>query len=196
MVENHAYFLDVRDSKKISKLNQLLLGILEETQNKQEDEILFPSSDFTALFFITHAIKHLSEDALPLRTYCDWALFLQAHAGELDSNKWREALQDAGVLDIAEALTTLAFRWLEIPPTVFPVKRHIERENQLFKEMIEPLYLPCQETNPWKVFIYKSKRFRDKYKRHKSFYGGNILATLSSSFVYHIHHPKMIFKIH
>ena len=170
LIENHACFLNVRESKKILRLNQQLLDILKGTQTRQEEKLLFPSPEFTALFFIIHAISHLSVNVLPLRTYCDWALFLQTHAQKLDMDRWKKSLHDAGLLDLAETFTTLAFRWMEISPaTLFPIQEHSEREDQVYKEMLQPFYSQCQSTNIWKIRIHS-------YKRHKLFYNCNFFA--------------------
>lgn len=202
MIENHAYLLNVRDSDKIEKLNRTLLGILQENkteQNIQKDKLLFPSSDFTALFFIIHAIKHLSGSPLQLRTYCDWALFLKAHANELDITKWERILSDTGLLDIAEVLTYLAFQWMEVPANFqFQTGKHIELEERLYKEILQPFYPACQSKAFSKVFIYKCKRFHARNKRYISFYGGSLCkhysSSVLSSFVDHVRHPETIFK--
>ena len=187
LIENHAYFLNVRLSKKTLNLNQQLLNILEETQNKQEKKFLFPSPDFTALFFIIHAIRHLSVNPLPLRTYCDWALFLQAHAQELDTDRWKESLHEAGLLDIAETLTTLAFRWLEIPSsTPFPVQKHTEKEDLIYKEMLQPFHSKSQNTNIWKVFIYRRKRYELFYNSSFFIYCLNLLPALFMRYMFNI----------
>lgn len=202
MIENHAYLLNVRDSPKIQKLNQILLDILREykvEQNILEDKLLFPSFDFTALFFIIHAIKHLSSSPLQLRTYCDWTLFLRAHIGNLNIEKWKSILNDADLLDLAEALTSMSFRWMEVPSNLqFPTAKHIELEERLYNEILYPFYPPCQSKAFSKVFIYKCKRFHARNKRYISFYGGSLCKhyTLSvlSSVVDHMKHPETIFK--
>ena len=187
MIENHAYFLNVRDSKKLLKLNRQLLDILKGTQNKQEEKLLFPSPDFTALFFIIHAIRHLSANALPLRAYCDWALFLQAHAQELDTDRWKESLHEAGLLDIAETLTTLAFRWLKIPSsTPFPVQKHTEKEDLIYKKMLQPFYSKSQNTNIWKVFIYRRKQYKLFFNGSFFIYCLNLLPALFMRYMFNI----------
>lgn len=203
MIENHAYLLNVRDSAQIKKLNLVLLDILQQNrtgENIHKDKLLFPSPDFTALFFIIHAIKHLSTAPLQLRTYCDWALFLKEHANELNTDKWKNTLDNAGLLKIAEAITSLAVQWLapslDIP---FPLRDHPELEKRISNEMLKPFYSPCQSKAPHKVFIYKYKRLCKICQRHISFYGGNLykhsFSRFYSSFIDHVRHPETIFKI-
>ena len=201
MIENHAYFLNVRDTRNISNLNQILLDILNQNEKSlkpQENGLLFPPSDFTALFLIIHAIRHLSKGALPLRTFCDWVLFLQVHAAELDTGRWKKTLQDAGILEISEVLTTLAFRWIgSSSETPFPVESHADMENRISKEMLQPLH-SCKNMTRLQIFFYKCKRFHIDYKRHMLFYGGNpftyYLRSVLSSSISHIRHPETIFK--
>lgn len=202
MIENHAYLLDVNDSGKIEKLNQVLLDILQENkteENIRKDKLLFPSVEFTALFFIIHAIKHLSTGHLQLRTYCDWALFLKANAGELDIDKWKNILERTGLLNIAETLTSLTFQWMEVSSEVqFPIGKHPKMEERIYKEMLQPFYPSYQSKTFADVFIYKCKRFHERNKRHTSFYGGSLckhyISSLLSSFVDHVRHPEAIFK--
>lgn len=203
MVENHAYLLSVRDSDKIEKLNQILLGILSDNkteQNVADNRLLFPTPDFTALFFMIHAIKHLSSSPLQLRTYCDWAIFLRAHVNELNIERWKNILNDAGLLDIAETLTSLSFQWMEVPVNLqLSTGKHIELEERLHKEILYPFYPPCKSKTFAKVFIYKCKRFHARNKRHISFYGGNLyiyhFSRLLSSFIGHVKHPERFFKL-
>ncbi|NDV78073.1 nucleotidyltransferase family protein [Dysgonomonas sp. 511] len=200
VIENHAYFLNVHDSVKIAKLNDTLLDILENDlseKHRQANRSFFPPSDFTAIFFTIHAIKHLSTEPMLLRTYCDWALFLQANINELDIEKWRAALTEAGFLDVAEALTTLTFRWLgPFPVENFVTKKHPDWENLLTKEMTEPPYPPYEETTRWRTLLYRYKRFRITYKRRIALYGGNFFTYFFPSLIHYIKHPQAIFKFH
>ena len=203
MVENHAYLLDVNDSVKIQALNQILLEILENNKTEEKipkDKLLFPSAEFTALFFIIHAIKHLSTDYLQLRTYCDWALFLKAYENQFNIEKWRNILEKAGLLEIAETLTSLTFRWLEVPADLqFPIRSHPEMEEQISKEMLYPVfYSTCKSEVPWKIFIHKYKRLNSICKRHVTFYGGSLFKhsfyRFYESFIDHLKCPETIFK--
>ena len=205
LIENHAYFLNVQNSQREFNLNQTLLDILEQDkveQNIQEGKLLFPSPDFSSLFFMAHAIRHFFAESLPLRTFCDWALFLQAHAHELDIDKWKKALQAAGLLRLAEALTALTFRWLAVPSSVksqFPIESHPDCEKSISKDIQQPLHHPSSQSTSWQIFRFKCKRFSFRYKRYASFYDGNALAYHLSSFFssakYHIRYPQSIFKL-
>lgn len=202
MIENHAYLLNVRDSSKITGLNEILLDILKKNEvehKQQEDKLLFPPITFTALFFIIHAIKHLSSAPLQLRTYCDWALFLQAHIHELDMERWKGMLSQAGLLDIAETMTALTFKWMGIPvqPPFSSKAGHPEWEKRISQEMLRPFYPSCQSKNPWKIFVYKYNRFHNRSKRYISLYGGNsytyYISCFYASFIDHVKHPGTIF---
>lgn len=203
MIENHFYLLCVKDSERIAILNEILLTILQNREAKQkiqeDNELLFPPISFTALFFIIHAIKHLSTSPLQLRTYCDWALFLQAHVHQLDMEEWKHILSQSGLLDIAEAITTLTFKWMKSSVSLpFTVESHPEIEERISEEMLRPFYTLCQSNAAWKVFIYKLKRLLSICKRHVSFYGGNLykyfFSRFYSSFIDHIKNPETIFK--
>ncbi|MDR1718168.1 MAG: nucleotidyltransferase family protein [Prevotella sp.] len=202
MIENHAYLLNVRDSSQIAKLDKKLLDILQKNDinsKTKEDKLHFPPIKFTALFFIIHAIKHLSGAPLQLRTYCDWALFLKAHIDELNIEEWRSNLREAGLLDIAEAMTNLTFKWMEIPVNL-PIHSciHAVLEERISNEMLRPFYPSCQSETLWGVFAYKYKRFYARNKRYVSFHGGNFysyfISSFYSSFIDHVKNPGTIFK--
>lgn len=202
MIENHAFLLNVHDSNKIARLNQTLLDMLgseEVIQPSQEVPFLFPSPNFTALFFIIHATKHLTDAPLPLRTYCDWALFLQAYKDKIDADKWKDYLRQAEMLPVAEALTALTFKWMDgagTPP--FTTGSHPELEEVITRETLYPSYTSCKGKMPWTVFRYKYNRFCNNCKRHTYFYGGSFyrhyFSFFAHSFIHHLRHPETIFK--
>lgn len=198
MIENHAYFLNVRDSHKIQALNNVLLNYLKKdkpTKFGENETIVFPSPDFTALFFIIHAIKHLSHEPLPLRTFCDWAMFLNTNKGKLDINNWKDSLRSAGLLEVAEAVTSLTFRWFDLPFSArFPVDHNLDWDNRITNDFFNPPFPVCTNKTLSGIFLYKYKRFRIRTKRHIYLYGGNFAKHLLNSIITHIRQPNTIFK--
>lgn len=205
LIENHRYLLDIHDSPKILKLNQTLLDILdiEETeQSPLKNGILYPSANFSALFLITHAIKHLSTDPLALRTYCDWALFLQAHHQDIDIPKWKNALNEAGLFHIAKVFTELAFTWLDVSPSCSPIpldNNNSDRERWISEEMWQSLYPECKSKKKWDIFKYKYKRYHKTYKRHAHLYNKSFYKDypnyIFTTFKNHIRLPKTFFTL-
>ena len=201
MIENHACFLNVRESRESLNLERKLLEILKQDTclKDTENEILYPPPLFTAIHFMAHAAKHFLVDAMPLRAYCDWAIFLQAHAKDVDTEKWKPALREAGLLRLSEAITGLTFRWLELPSLVsFPVEKHPDLEECIIQEMFELLTPSSQKLTAWQTFLFKCKRFSRRYRRYAIFYDGNSLMYYVSCFfhsvLYHIRYPQTIFK--
>lgn len=198
MIESHSHFLDIKDSKKIKNLNQVLLNIIS---NKPTNK-MWPPTEFTALFFMIHAIKHLSYQSLSLRTFCDWALFLNTHLSNFNITKWENVLKESGLFDIAILITKLTYEWLAIP-TKFPLETAIitDKEAMIRNEILTPFLADYNKSldSKFGVLKYKIKRFHLCNKRYVLLNGGNLytyyISSFYQSFISHIHNPQTIFQI-
>jgi hypothetical protein len=196
MIENHAHLLNVRSSKKIDRLEKRLLEILSRDKRIREGrpgEILFPPPDFSALFFMTHALQHFSAGALRLRTFCDWAVFLRANRDKIDFNAYRNSLQEAGILALADAISVLTQEWLK-QPDLLPAESNPQLEAWLRAEVEKEPYPPCRKSSAVGVLCYKLKHFLYKYKYERIVFKRSFFSRVIDSVVSHLRHPSTILK--
>jgi hypothetical protein len=198
-VENHAYFLDIRISKSLIELNTRLKTMAEaELQNAPDGKLLFPSPDFTALFFMTHAISHFIEDVPAWRHFYDWASFLQANKGKWDIVRYDEALSEAGLQEIAGVFTSIAVDYLglsldEAPP--------FERNNALEEKILATMFhprppLPEEDRHRFlKILAYKYSCFMDMKGRCDLVYSGAFRKMILNAVLYHIRYPEVTWKL-
>ncbi|MDR3219754.1 MAG: nucleotidyltransferase family protein [Dysgonamonadaceae bacterium] len=198
LIENHAHFIDVINSGKILELDENLLHILEESKEISDaspDEVLFPPPRFTALFFIAHASQHFCINALVLRAFCDWAVFLRTNKDKIDFPTFRETLEKAGLWAFAVGLTVVTGEWIGLPdmPDMGNDSR-MEAWLRREKPAYQP-YPPCYAKSACGIVVYKLKRFFHIYKRKRTLYGLPLIQFIENSrdsLIYHIKHPKTV----
>ncbi|MCL1867927.1 MAG: nucleotidyltransferase family protein [Paludibacter sp.] len=129
MIENHAFFLNIHDSKKAKAADKILRKIIADSDDVQIwDE--FPI-EFQALFYMFHAIHHFSYDVFSLRLITDLAAFWKTNIDKIDIENYRQTLKSVGLLKQADALTSLTVNLLQIdtkyvPP--FEIDRQFEEK--------------------------------------------------------------------
>jgi hypothetical protein len=192
LIENHAHLLNVRDSGKRLKLEEYLLQLLKE--NKEGDahpgEVLFPPPCFAALFFIAHAFQHFSADALVLRAFCDWAVFLRTNKDKIAFPVFRETLEKAGLWSFAVGLTVVSGEWIALPD-MLPIGNDSYMETWLRSDKPYPL---CHAKSAYGVFVYKLKRFCYLYKRRRKLFGQSLMKYIGTSLIYHFKYPETILR--
>ena len=200
MIENHSFFLNVRDSKKIWILENRLREIIARDNylNKSyTGTILFPSPDFMALFFMCHAIKHLAT-SIQLRFFCDWAIFLKANKGEIDFEKYHHTISQAGYKVLADAFTSLTIRLLDLNPNVAPpFEKNPDLENRILQSLLSSsLLLPISKKSSIRqILLFKYKRFVLRRKNYELVHPGENYKRILSSIFSHLCNPKTIWRL-
>jgi hypothetical protein len=192
-IENHAHLLNVHVSKKIDRVEKRLLEMLSRDGRIRESrpgEILFPPPDFSALFFMMHALQHLSFGPLRLRMICDWAVFLRANREQIDFNAYRNNLQEAGLLAIADAFSVITGEWMK-QPDLPPAERHPQMEAWL-RGKVGKIYPPCRKQSTVGIFCYKFKRFFYRYKQARTVFKHSFFSYIKSSAAHHLRYPSAI----
>ncbi|GHV71741.1 hypothetical protein FACS189420_7800 [Bacteroidia bacterium] len=198
-IENHACFLNIRDSSEIAALNTRLIALAEAIRRNVSDEkLLFPSPDFMALFFMVHAITHFQRQLPALRYFYDWAVFLHANKGKWDMSRYCEALSGTGFRKMAGVFTAIAVDCLGLPPDEAPP---FERDNALQEKILTAMFHPLSfpendKQNIWKILVYKYHRFMDRRWRYNlvnpgAFYYRMILRSI----FFHLRNPGKIWKL-
>lgn len=86
-VENHRWFTPFRGNKRLTKLEQLLQGLISEDDGNDQIEGTWlnrPPVMLSALFLIEHAYSHFLHEGLTWRHVLDWVMFSRKYKDEID----------------------------------------------------------------------------------------------------------------
>lgn len=86
-VENHRWFTPFRGNKTLTKLEQLLQGLISEDDGNDQIEGTWlnrPPVMLSALFLIEHAYSHFLHEGLTWRHVLDWVMFSRKYKDEID----------------------------------------------------------------------------------------------------------------
>jgi hypothetical protein len=197
-IENHACFLNVRTSSRVAALNTRLIALAEaELGNAPDGKPLFPAPDFTALFFMAHAIHHFTCQLPAGRYFYDWAVFLHANKGKWDMSCYCEALSEAGLKKMADFFTSITVDYLGLPlDEAPPFERDSVLEEKILTAMRHPLSFPeNKKQGIRKILAYKYHRLMDRRWRRELVYPGTFHKMILNSILYHLHHPEEIWTL-
>lgn len=193
LIENHACFLTMDGSALNRDLNDRLKKTVEtDHEFSQAGQPLFPSVDFTVLFFMAHAVNHYVSGHLVWRYFCDWAMILRRLDGKWNMQAYEEALGHAGFRSFADALTALTVNEWDLPSGITPAfERQPELEAQLRKERLL-LKTPIDKDMPvLRLVIFKYRRFMANRWKYRLI-DGNFRWKIMQSVRYHLRYPQSI----
>ncbi|GHT09974.1 hypothetical protein FACS189426_09470 [Bacteroidia bacterium] len=193
MIENHACFLAMNGSALNRDLNDRLKKTVEADHGfSRAGQPLFPSVDFTVLFFMAHAVNHFVSGHLVWRYFCDWAMILRRLDGKWDMQGYEEALGHAGFRSFADALTALTANEWDLPSGITPAfERQPVLETQLRNERLL-LKTPIDKDMPvLRLVIFKYRRFMARRWKYRLI-GGSFRWRIMQSVRYHLRYPQSI----
>lgn len=201
-VENHMHLLATHIYPNFLPLEEKLLIELSKDYDKieiscKEDKILFPSPEFHALFLITHIIAHFSL-SIALRSLCDWAIFLYKNKNKVDFKSLRQSLSEAGILPLADAITALTVRYLNLPLESAPFfEENLLLEDSILEDSLNLFFFLKNSSNPsyGEIIAYKCKRLKYKHQKYKLINPYKSHYKTLESILYHIRYPHTIFKL-
>ena len=132
MIENHKILGSLRWSKKETREFEAWLereakksietGTEAKVLNEKIPGGVFPNADFNALFLPWHVSAHFAFERVTIRHLLDWALFLSNEGKSINVAQFREAKKRFihGYSKIAEIMTNLSVRYLNMPVTNLP----------------------------------------------------------------------------
>lgn len=132
MVENHQFCVGVRGSRTMKSFEKHLRQVMfNRADYIDKDQFLIrPSSDFNALFLISHAMTHFLVEGIKLRHICDWALLLHHEQNNIDWQSFYLWTDKLHYTRFANALTSIAKTDLGLKLTC-PMVRDEEKYTEL-----------------------------------------------------------------
>ena len=134
MIENHRVLGDLRGYRKQSRLFEEQLekeakqSILEGKNVEIEGRVIkgakYPLADFNVLFLPWHVSAHFAFEKVAIRHLLDWALFLVNEGKDVSVEKFKAAkmLYTHGYKKMADILTNLSIRYLNMPTNTVPIE--------------------------------------------------------------------------
>ncbi|MCL2596432.1 MAG: nucleotidyltransferase family protein [Paludibacter sp.] len=171
LIENHAFFLNTHDSRKIKASDKILKKIIadsKDVQNWQE----FPF-EFQALFYMFHTIHHFSWEAFSIKLIIDLAAFWKTNLAKIDIDRYRQTLKSVGLLKQADAITALTVNFLQIDKKYVPAFE-IDRslEDKFLFYMFHPYVPPKNNEESFSVLKLKWDRFFHRAQSYELIYPG------------------------
>ena len=189
MIENHRILCDLRGPKKQTREleKQMEAEAKKSIENGQpvrieEHEItggVYPSANFNALFLPWHVSAHFSLERVTVRHLMDWALFLVNDGYKIDVEIFREAKRKYtyGYSKIADILTNLSLRYLNMPVGSIPLKiieDAVNFDDSLADKVFDYMFVGQpreRDSNIWKFRWNNTKRIWKERWKYKEVYG-------------------------
>ena len=105
-IENHRWFVNPDINATGRYVQEQLVTLAEDLQPFEAiDGAYTPSPEFNALFLSRHSSWHYARECIRLRDLCDWAMFLNKEASNLDTDKTMTLLRESGLERYASIIT-------------------------------------------------------------------------------------------
>lgn len=123
-VEIHRYVIN-RDSTTVSKVlsawcHEELATEKSRQQTISSGIITVPSELFDLVFVFYHLWHHQLDSGIGLRQFCDWAMILHRQHGNIDTERLKTLLSEAGLLRGWQVLGCILVEILGLPKEEFP----------------------------------------------------------------------------
>ena len=82
--------------------------------------VFTPEDTFNAFYIFHHLWNHVRSMGMGMRQLCDWAMFLNAHAGKLDLQRLEGYLREMKLYDVWQVFGCAAVQALDLPPEAVP----------------------------------------------------------------------------
>ena len=196
MIENHRVLCDLRGPRRQTRaLERHLEKLAEESIKKGSSVIVdgheypsarFPIADFNALFLPWHVSAHFGFERVTIRHLLDWALFLVHDGKDIDLEMFKKAKLEYtyGYSKIADILTNLSIRYLNMPTTDVP--QPIVDDAILFDEdLADKVFDYCfvgqpreRDANVWKFRLNNVKRVWKERWKYREIYNLSVFGFL------------------
>lgn len=180
-VENHYDFLNVHVRPSNKRIEAKLKELANDNINFDvNDNLLFPSVEFNAIYLLRHCAAHFASTEMTIRQVLDWAFFMEKYHQEINWHEYMPYIKQEGMYRFYNLLGLFCMTHLGFDASIF----HGLFEDELFErfsnEIMEPEFKDhengkllhslsvkprrwwhnrwknrlCYPDSPWEEFIY------------------------------------------
>lgn len=138
-VENHYDFLNVHvrpSNKRIEKKLKELADL--DVNDNFDDNIIFPSVEFNAIYLLRHCASHFASTEMTVRQILDWGFFMEKQHQEINWDEYLPYIKQEGMYRFYNLLGLFCMKHLGFDASIF----HGLNEDDLFErfcnEIMEP----------------------------------------------------------
>lgn len=180
-VENHYDFLNVHvrpSNKRIEKKLKELADL--DVNDNFDDNIIFPSVEFNAIYLLRHCASHFASTEMTVRQILDWGFFMENHHQEINWDEYIPYVKQEGMYRFYNLLGLFCMKHLGFDASIFHGLYNDDLFERFSNEIMEPEFKDyengklfhslsvkprrwwhnrwknrlCYPDSPWEEFIY------------------------------------------
>lgn len=138
-VENHYDFLNIHVRKSNKRIEAKLKELANDNINFDvNDNLLFPSVEFNAIYLLRHCAAHFASTEMTVRQILDWGFFMENHHQEINWDEYLPYLKQEKMFRFYNLLGLFCMKHFGFDASIF----HGLYEDELFErfsnEIMEP----------------------------------------------------------
>lgn len=138
-VENHYDFVNVHvrpSNKRIEKKLKELADL--DVNDNFDDNIIFPSVEFNAIYLLRHCASHFASTEMTVRQILDWGFFMEKHHQEINWDDYLPYIKQEGMYRFYNLLGLFCMKHLGFDASIF----HGLFEDNLFERFSNEIMDP------------------------------------------------------
>lgn len=138
-VENHYDFLNVHvrpSNKRIEKKLKELADL--DVNDNFDDNIIFPSVEFNAIYLLRHCASHFASTEMTVRQILDWGFFMENHHQEINWDDYLPYIKQEGMYRFYNLLGLFCMKHLGFDASIFHGLYNDDLFERFSNEIMEP----------------------------------------------------------
>ena len=138
-VENHYDFLNVHvrpSNKRIEEKLKKLANI--DDNDNLDDNIIYPSVEFNAIYLIRHCAGHFASTEMNVRQILDWGFFMEKHNQEINWDEYIPYIKQEGMYRFYNLLGLFCMKHLGFDASIFHGLYNDDLFERFSNEIMEP----------------------------------------------------------
>ena len=200
-VENHFDFVNIQahfSNRRLEKILKRLSTLENETISVLGETVCLPNAQLNALFLIRHMAMHFAAEKIILRHIMDWACFIRKYDCKIDWMELIKILRRENMDRFLAIVNRLAFLFTGFRSVA--MEDTVKVDEALFERVLGDIIHPEWNEqhpltrNPFKIFIYRFRRWRAGSWKHRIVYTESLCLTFIMQVFSHLYKPKTFFR--
>lgn len=165
-VENHYDFLNVH----VRPSNKRIEAKLKELANENvrfdaNDNLLFPSVEFNAIYLLRHCAAHFASTEMTIRQVLDWAFFMEKHHQEINWDEYMPYIKQEGLFRFYNLLGLFCMTHLGFDASIFHGLFEDNLLDRFSNEIMEPEFKGKENGNLlWSLWVKPRRWWHNRWK--------------------------------